>query len=77
MSSAPPPDWVLARRRQVGQQIRAVRLHANLTQERLALDAGLDRSYIVNIEQGHQSPTVDILIRIAAAIGVPLAELVR
>lgn len=77
MPSAPPPDWVLARRREVGLQIRAARLHANLTQERLALDAGLDRSYVVHIEQGHQAPTIDVLIRIAAAIGVPLAELVR
>lgn len=77
MPSAPPPDWVLARRRQVGQQIRTVRLNANLTQERLALDAGLDRSYVVHIEQGHQAPTIDTLIRIAHAIGVPLTDLVR
>lgn len=77
MPSAPPSDWVLARRREVGQQIREARLHANLTQERLALDAGLDRVFIVRIEQGQQAPTLDTLIRIAHSIGVPLAHLVR
>lgn len=77
MPSDPPADWVLARRRQIGQNIRAARLHACLTQERVGLAAGMDRSYMVRVEQGHQAPTVDTLIRIAAAIGVPLADLVR
>lgn len=76
-SAGPPPDWVLARRQDVGLRIRAARLHANLTQEAVALQAGTDRPSVVRIEQGQQSPTLDTLIRIAQAIGVPLAELVR
>lgn len=75
-SAAPPPDWVVARRRAVGQQIRAARLQANLTQEHLALIAEMDRATYNRIEQGHQSPLLDTLIRIAGALGVPLAELV-
>lgn len=78
MPSAPPPDvWVLARRRAVGSQIRAARLHANLTQERLAERAGMDRQAVNRIEQGHASPILDNLIRIAYALGVPLGDLVR
>ena len=78
MPSAPPPDdWVLARRRVIGEEIRAARLHANLTQERLAELAGLDRQAVNRIEQGRQSPVLDNLIRIAYALGVPLADLVR
>lgn len=76
-SASPPPDWVLTHRRAVGERIRAVRLHANLTQEKVALASGIDRPSIVRIEAGQQSPTLDTLIRIAAAIGVPLSELVR
>lgn len=75
-SAGPPPDWVLARRRAVGVRVRAARLNANLTQEAVALTAGLDRPSIVRIEQGQQSPTIDTLIRVAAAIGVPLRDLV-
>ncbi|WP_225838648.1 helix-turn-helix domain-containing protein [Streptomyces sp. NK08204] len=76
MPSAPPPDWVIARRRAVGDRIRTARLDANLSQERLAERAGLDRQAINRIEQGHQSPVLDNLIRIADALDVPLADLV-
>jgi len=74
--SAPPPDWVLARRRAIGERIRTARLQANLTQERLAELAGMDRQAINRIEQGHQSALVDNLIRIAEALNVPLSQLV-
>lgn len=77
MPSAPPPDWVLQRRRAVGAHIRAARLHANLSQERLAENAGLDRQAINRIEQGHASPKLDSLLLIADALDVPLADLVR
>lgn len=77
MPSAPPPDWVVARRRVIGDHIRAARLEANLTQEKLAELAGLDRQSINRIEQGHQAALIDNLIRIAHALNVPLADLVR
>ncbi|MFI5687936.1 helix-turn-helix domain-containing protein [Streptomyces sp. NPDC051636] len=77
MPFAPPPDWVIARRRAVGDRIREARLHANLTQERLAELAGMDRQAINRIEQGHSSPLLDNLIRIADALDVDLADLVR
>lgn len=76
MPSAPPPDWVLARRRAIGDNLRAARLDARLTQEKLAELAGMDRQAVNRIEQGHQSPIVDNLIRIADALHVPLADLV-
>ncbi|THA56081.1 XRE family transcriptional regulator [Streptomyces sp. A1136] len=75
--SASLPAHVLARRRRVAQQIRAARLERNLTQERVALAAGLDRASYVRIEQGQASPLLDTLILVADAIGVPLAHLVR
>jgi len=74
--SPPPPDWVIARRRAVGDRIRAARRIRGLSQERLAELAGMDRQAINRIEQGHQSPILDNLIRIADALGVPLSELV-
>lgn len=77
MPSAPPPDWVLARRRAVGVRIREARLWRNLTQEKLAELAGLDRPAVNRIEQGHASPLLDSLIVIAEALDAPLADLVR
>lgn len=75
----PPPadDRVIARRRQIGENIRAARLRASLTQEAVAIRADLDRASYNRIEQGHAAALIDTLIRIADAIGTPLAHLVR
>lgn len=73
----PPTDRVLARRRAVGEQIRRVREHHNLTQHDVCGRSGIDIASYSRIEQGHASPKLDTLIRIADAIGVDLAELVR
>ncbi|MDT0567935.1 helix-turn-helix transcriptional regulator [Streptomyces sp. DSM 3412] len=73
----PPDDRVLARRRQVGEQIRRVREHHNLTQPDVCGRSGIDIATYSRIEQGHSSPLLDTLIRIADAIGVELVDLVR
>lgn len=73
----PPDDRVVARRRQVGEQIRRIREHHNLTQIDVCGRSGVDLATYSRIEQGHSSPKLDTLIRIADAIGVPLADLVR
>ena len=77
MYHAPTPDQVLARRQRIGDQIRAAREQQNLTQEGVALRMGMQRSNYVRIEQGQASPKLDTLIRVADAIGLPLAHLVR
>ncbi|NUS83631.1 MAG: helix-turn-helix transcriptional regulator [Streptomyces sp.] len=77
MPSAPPPDWVLHRRRAIGDNLRAARLERNLSQEKLAELSGLDRQAINRIELGHQAALIDNLIRIADALDIPLADLVR
>ncbi|MGV9561491.1 helix-turn-helix domain-containing protein [Streptomyces sp. NPDC003480] len=57
--------------------MRAARQAAKLTQETISLRVGIDRPSIVLIDQGERNATIDTLIRIADAIGVPLADLVR
>lgn len=73
----PLPDWVPVRRRAIGECIRSTRLQRNLTQEGLAERAGLDRKTVNRIEQGHTSASLDHLLLIADALGVPLSVLVR
>lgn len=72
-----PDKRVHSRRRAIAEHIRSARLHANLSQEQVALRAGIRIATYSNIEQGHSSPRLDTLIRIADAIGVPLAQLVH
>lgn len=76
MRPTPPDDRVLARRRQVGDQIRRVRERHDLTQLDVCGRSGIDVASYSRIEQGHASPRLDTLIRIADAIDVPLADLV-
>jgi transcriptional regulator with XRE-family HTH domain len=71
------PDWVLTRRRQIGDNVRAVRSQRKLTQETLGELTGLDRKTINRIEQGTHGTNSDYLLLIAAALDTPLSELVK
>ncbi|MFD8710419.1 helix-turn-helix domain-containing protein [Streptomyces anulatus] len=77
MPTDPLPDWVPVRRRAIGDNVRAARTAAGLTQEGLAGRAGLDRKTVNRLEQGVNSPLLDHLLVIADALGVPLSDLVR
>ncbi|MFF4390308.1 helix-turn-helix domain-containing protein [Streptomyces sp. NPDC001552] len=68
---------VLTRRRQIGENIRAARRRAHLTQEEVARRAGIERHTLNRIEGGHAAARLDTLILTADAIGLPLAQLVR
>ena len=57
----------------LGQRIRAARKAKGLTQESLALEAEIDRSYVGQIERGEQNATVMTLARVARVIGCDVA----
>jgi len=59
----------------VGQNIRHIRVAQGISQERLAYDSGVDRSYLGGVERGEENPTVDVLDRLATALAVHLSEL--
>jgi len=59
----------------VGARIRRVRLEQGLSQESLALAAGLDRSYVGSVERGQRNVAVLNLKRIATALHLTLSEL--
>jgi transcriptional regulator with XRE-family HTH domain len=59
-----------------GAAMRAIRVGKGISQEDLANDSGIDRSYLGAIERGEQNAGLLHLVRIAAALGVPLADLV-
>lgn len=64
-----------ARRKTVGARIRELRLAAQLTQEALALEAGMSRNQIVYMEWGSRSVTYERLFDIADALDVGVGEL--
>jgi len=56
----------------VGERIAYFRHKAQLSQEELAAQTNLHRTYIGFIEQGKRDPSVGSLERIANALNVPL-----
>ncbi|MFC3458435.1 MULTISPECIES: helix-turn-helix domain-containing protein [Massilia] len=60
-----------------GKVLRVVRTEAGLTQEQLALAAGVDRSFVSMVERGVNQPTIRMIFRFAAALGVAPSRLVE
>jgi len=58
----------------VAWNLRRVRVKRGLSQERLAFDAGVDRSYLGGLERQEENPTVDVLDRLASALSIPISE---
>lgn len=61
--------------RLVGERIRDCRKGLGLSQEQLAFKAGLNTSYMGQVERGEKSPTIDSLEKIATALDVTLEDL--
>jgi transcriptional regulator with XRE-family HTH domain len=59
----------------LGEALRQARKAAGISQEELAFEASLDRTYISHLENGHKSPTVDVLFRICPVLGIAASEL--
>lgn len=59
----------------LGSRIRERRKALSWTQEELADQAGLDRSYIGGVERGGRNLTFTVLRQIARALDCPVAEL--
>ena len=53
-----------------GQNVRREREKLGLTQEHLALEAGMKLSYLSELERGQRNPSVRALGRLADALGV-------
>jgi transcriptional regulator with XRE-family HTH domain len=60
----------------LGPELQRARRKAGLTQEELAFRAGVDRSYVSLLEHDKKSPTLDMLLRLCAALGVRASSLV-
>ncbi len=59
----------------IGAVLRSLRQQRGLSQEDLAVKAGMHRNYIGGIERGEKSPTFNSVARILATLGVTWTEL--
>lgn len=64
-------------RLRVGELVRATRVGLDITQHELARAGGLTRAYVSAIELGHANATIDVLERVAKALGLDLQIVAR
>ncbi len=63
--------------KKLGINLRQARNERNLTQERLALEANLNRAYIGYIERGERNASIETIEKIAKVLRIKLHELFK
>jgi transcriptional regulator with XRE-family HTH domain len=58
-------------RRQLARNLKRLRTEKGWSQEELADQAGLHRTYVSGVERGVRNPTITIVATLAKALGVP------
>ena len=59
----------------VGQKIKQIRNEKGLSQEKLALKAEIDRTYLAGVEQGKRNPSLKSLEKIVEALEISFQDL--
>lgn len=63
-------------RARVGRNMKRLREARGWSQEELADQAGIHRTYVSGVERGVRNPTVTVLEKLAIALGATLPDLV-
>ena len=60
-----------------GFRVKQLRLKKGWSQEKLALNAGLDRTYIPSIEKGERNVSLEVIEKLALALNLEPFELIK
>lgn len=61
----------------LGLKIKELRLKKGWSQEKLALESNLDRTYLPSIEKGERNVSVTVIEKIANALNIEVSELLK
>ena len=64
-------------RRVLAQNVKAARKELGLSQEALALETEIDRTYISGIERGLRNPSLTLIVKLATALKTTPAALLN
>ncbi len=59
------------------ENLMRLRKQKGLSQEDLALDSGVNKNYLSDLERGERNPTIVVLEKIATSLGVTLSTLFK
>lgn len=62
---------------ELGKRIQYLRTSRKMSQEDLALESGVNKNYLSDLERGCRNPTVKILAKIATGLGISLSDLFK
>lgn len=60
-----------------GNKIKEERLKLKFSQEKLALEADIDRTYMNEIEKGSRNISLKIAYKLSGALNIPLSNLLK
>jgi len=61
-------------KQKIGKKLKELRLAKGFSQEKLALDADLDRTYIPSIEKGERNISITVLEKLAKALNISIKD---
>ena len=64
-------------KKKFGKKVKLLRIEKGWSQEKLALTADLDRTYIPSIEKGERNVSITVIEKIANALEVEIIELLK
>ena len=59
-----------------GRAVKEARLKTGMSQEKLAFECGVHRTYVSLIERGGGNATIEVLFRLANVLGVRPSQLI-
>jgi transcriptional regulator with XRE-family HTH domain len=63
--------------KKLGENLKRLRIKKDISQIELARILGVDRSFVSNIENGKNNPTLSTITSLAKALGVSTNELLK
>lgn len=64
-------------KKEFGKKVKLLRIEKGWSQEKLALSADLDRTYIPSIEKGERNVSIIVIEKIAKAFSISVSELFK
>lgn len=63
--------------KRLGENLKKIRIKKNITQIEIAKTLGVNRSFVSNIENGKNNPTLSTIANLAKVLGVSTNELLK
>lgn len=70
-------DQFLIIKSRLAQNVKALRAELGLSQEQLALDSGIDRTYVSQLEREIINPSLLVLVKLSLRLGVDVVDLLQ